>query len=70
MSDYAIALKNGVTAMLLRLLEEDALRDIPNLSQPVNALKETSINHDSLLEMEGKKCRYTACSAPGTLDTR
>ena len=60
MSDYAIALKIGVTAMLLRLLEEDALHNIPHLSQPVNALKETSINHDSLLEMEGQKCRYTA----------
>jgi len=60
MSDYAIALKNGVTAMLLRLLEEGALHDIPNLSQPVKALKETSINHECALELEGQKGWRTA----------
>jgi len=60
MSDYAIALKIGVTAMILRLLEEEALNDIPKLSQPVKALKEMSNNHDCALELEGQKGWCTA----------
>ncbi len=60
MSETAIGLKVGATVLLLRLLEEGCLRDIPELISPVKALKSISHSWRSTVQLEGRKERYTA----------
>jgi proteasome accessory factor A len=60
MSEHAIGLKNGATAMVLRLLEEGALTYAPRLSSPVQALRQASRSMNTPLEMESGNSRYSA----------
>ena len=60
MSEIAIGLKVGATVLLLRLLDEGALQDIPELTSPVKALKSISHSWNSRIRLEGRKGRYTA----------
>jgi proteasome accessory factor A len=60
MSEYAIGLKIGATALVLRLLEEGGLDGIPRLSSPVKDIKRISRDLNSPLATEGRKRRYTA----------
>jgi len=60
MSEYALGLKIGTTGIVLRLLEEGVLNDVPKLDSPVEALKRISWSFDSLVRMEDRKGRYTA----------
>ncbi len=60
MSEYAIALKNGATALVLRLLEAGALTHIPRLASPVHALRLASRSMHAPLEMESGGSRYSA----------
>lgn len=53
MSPYAAILKLGTTGILLRLIEEDALKEVPALDNPVQAIKIVS--------------RDLSCSHPLTL---
>jgi proteasome accessory factor A len=47
MMEFAYALKVGTTSLVLRLIEEGKLRDVPRLGQPVDALR--SISRDPTL---------------------
>ncbi len=60
MSEYAIALKFGVTAILARMLEEGALEKFPKLLYPVKAMKQVSRDLYALLDLAGKKGKTTA----------
>ncbi len=60
MSEYALALRIGTTALVLRLLEEDSLHDMPALASPVEAIKEISRHFDCPLELENRSGRYDA----------
>ena len=60
MSEAAIGLKIGTTVLVLRLLDEGGLDDIPTLASPVKALKSISRSWDSGIRLEGRKGRYTA----------
>lgn len=60
MSEYALGLRIGATALVLRLLEEDSLHDMPVLVSPVQAIKEVSRVFDCPLELENRKGRYNA----------
>ncbi len=53
MSEYAIWMKIGTTALVLRLLEDGALEDMPALSAPVRALKAISNGFNSPIGVEG-----------------
>jgi proteasome accessory factor A len=65
MSEYAIALKVGITALVLRLLEEGDPRRLPELAAPVKALKQTSQCLDSPLALAGKGGAMTALQIQG-----
>jgi proteasome accessory factor A len=60
LSEYALRLKFGTTALVLRLLEEGALEDFPVLHHPVQAVKKISARLDALFSLEGKPGKYTA----------
>ena len=60
MSEYALGLKVGSTALVLKLLEEEKLQSIPGFSKPVEALKGISRDLASVHGMEGRKAKYTA----------
>jgi proteasome accessory factor A len=60
LSEYALRLKLGTTALVLRLLEEGALEDFPALPQPVQAVKKISRRLDVPLRLEGRPGSYTA----------
>lgn len=60
LAEYALRLKLGTTALVLRLLEEGALDDIPALPQPVQAVKKVSRRMDAPLSLAGRPGRYTA----------
>ena len=60
LSEYAIALKFGTTAILVRLLEEGALETFPKLLYPVKAMKQVSRDLYALLDLDEKKGKATA----------
>jgi proteasome accessory factor A len=60
MSDYALWLRAGATALVLRLLEEDALDDMPVLESPVDAMKNVSRLFDCPLKLENREGQYSA----------
>jgi proteasome accessory factor A len=60
MSEYAIWLKIGTTSLVLRLLEEGALDDMPVLSSPVRALKAISAGFNCPIGLKGHTRRSTA----------
>ena len=60
MSEYAIGLKMGATGIVLRLLEEGALDDIPSLSLPVQDLRRISRSFKAALRVEGRSRKYSA----------
>lgn len=60
LSEYALRLKFGTTALVLRLLEEGALDDFPALPHPVQAVKRISARLDAPLGLEGRSGNYTA----------
>jgi proteasome accessory factor A len=60
MSEYAIWLKIGTTSLILRLLEEGALEDMPALSSPVKALKDVSNSLRSPVSLENRSGTYNA----------
>ncbi len=53
MSDYALELKVGAMALVLRVLEEEGFENIPVFSKPVEALKNISRSPWSVQELEG-----------------
>lgn len=60
LSEYALRLKLGTTALALRLLEEGALDDFPTLPHPVQAMKKISRRLDAPLRLEGRGGSHTA----------
>ncbi|MDQ7781720.1 MAG: proteasome accessory factor PafA2 family protein [Desulfomonilaceae bacterium] len=60
MSQYAIWLKIGTTSLILRLLEEGALGDAPELSSPVRALKGISRGLNCPIGLKGHTRKSTA----------
>jgi len=60
MSEYAIWLKIGTTSLVLRLLEDGVLEDMPVLSSPVRALKDISAGFNSPIGLEGHARPSTA----------
>ncbi|MBM3300234.1 MAG: proteasome accessory factor PafA2 family protein, partial [Deltaproteobacteria bacterium] len=60
MSESAIGLKNGTTGLVLRLLEEDGLNNLPLLAAPVDAIKAISRRLDRPLPLEGRKASLSA----------
>jgi proteasome accessory factor A len=60
MSEAAVGLKIGTTVLILRLLEEGKLNDIPALSSPVTALKSISRSWNDSFPLEDRKGRLTA----------
>jgi proteasome accessory factor A len=54
MSECSIKLKVGATALVLRLIEEEGLEDIPALTDPVQAIKEISRSMAVPLMLEGR----------------
>lgn len=58
MSEYALGLKIGTTALVLRLLEEDDLDDLPLLSFPVQAIKNISQAFDCPVEVENRQGQH------------
>lgn len=60
LSEYAIQLKVGVTSLVLRILEEDCLEEIPLYSKPVEALKAISRSPWGGRRVDGRAGRYTA----------
>lgn len=60
MSEFAIGLKIGTTALVLRLLDEGELDGVPTLTSPVKALKSISRSWNSDFRLEGCKGRLTA----------
>jgi len=60
MSEYALELKVGTTALILRVLEEDGLHMVPMFSKPVDALKAISHYPPSVHEVDGRSGGYTA----------
>lgn len=60
LADYALELKLGTTALVLRLLEEDQLHDLPALQDPVVALHQISRQPTALLAREGSPGPTTA----------
>jgi len=65
MSEYAIALKVGATALVLRLLEEGDPSGLPELGAPVKAVKQTSRHLDSPLDLAGKAGALSALHIQG-----
>src|SRR5690606_35700551 len=66
LSEYTIYLRNGVTAIVLSMIEDGAIRRSLSLRDPVRAIKETS--HDptcrNALQMDDGK-RLTAVEIQG-----
>ena len=60
MSEFAISLKVGATLLVLRLLDQGRLTDIPALHSPVEALKGISRDWQKTVQLSGRKGRYTA----------
>jgi Pup-ligase protein len=60
MSEYALGLKVGTTALVLRLLEEDDLDNLPVLASSVEALKNVSRLFDCPIKLENREGRYNA----------
>jgi proteasome accessory factor A len=60
MSEHAIALKVGTTALVLRVLEEEGLRGFPALSAPTQAIREIAHTMDAPLALEDRPGRFTA----------
>lgn len=60
MSEVAIGLKIGTTVLILRLLEDGILNDIPELSSPVKALRSISRDWTSRFSLADRKGRLTA----------
>lgn len=60
MLEYAIWLKIGTTSLVLRMLEEGALEEMPALSSPVRALKGISNGFNCPVGLEGAGRRFTA----------
>jgi len=60
MSEYAIGLKMGATGIVLRMLEEGVLDDIPSLSLPVQDLRRISRSFKAALRVEGRSRKYSA----------
>ncbi|MCF8126918.1 MAG: proteasome accessory factor PafA2 family protein [Deltaproteobacteria bacterium] len=60
MSEFAIGLKIGTTALILRLLEEGESDGIPGLVSPVQTLKDISHHWNSRFQMAGRRGWYTA----------
>lgn len=60
MSEYAIWLKIGTTSLILRLLEEGALEEMPALSAPVQALKDVSNSLRSPVSLKDRSGKYNA----------
>lgn len=60
MSEYAMGLKMGATGIVLRLLEEGLLDDIPGLSMPVQDLRRISRSFKAALRVEGRNRKYSA----------
>ncbi len=60
MSEHALGLRAGTTALVLRLLEEDALDDMPVLASPVDAMKNVSRLFHCPLRLENRQGRYSA----------
>jgi hypothetical protein len=62
MSQVSIALKVGVTALMLRLLEEEALAAVPVLEAPPKALKATSraLTAEHAVSFKGRHAKWTA----------
>jgi hypothetical protein len=60
MSEYALGLRAGTTALVLRLLEEDALDNMPMLASPVDAMKGVSRQFRCPLRLENRQGRYSA----------
>ncbi len=60
MSEFAIGLKIGTTALVLRLLDEGELDDMCGLPSPVQTLKDISRDWNSGFQMAGRSGRYTA----------
>lgn len=60
MSECALALRAGTTGLVLRLLEEDDVDDMPVLASPVQAMKAVSRSFDCPLELENRRGRYDA----------
>ncbi|MEW6349278.1 MAG: proteasome accessory factor PafA2 family protein [Thermodesulfobacteriota bacterium] len=60
MCEHAIALKIGVTAIVLTLLEEGMLDQTPELVRPVESLKAVSHNMSASLELQGHGRSCTA----------
>ncbi len=61
LAEYALRLKIGTTALVLRLLEEGGLEGFPTLPHPVQAMKRISRHLHCSLKMEGLRGRHTAC---------
>ncbi|MGC8492062.1 MAG: proteasome accessory factor PafA2 family protein [Syntrophobacteraceae bacterium] len=59
MSEYALKLKIGTTALVLRMLE-DGLENVPVFSKPVEALKTISRHPAGMHEVHGAGSGYTA----------
>ncbi len=60
MSEFAIGLKIGTTALVLRLLDEGKLDGVPVIPLPVDALRRISRQWNEGFQMAGRKGRYTA----------
>lgn len=60
MSEYALGLRAGTTALVLRLLEEDSLENLPALASSVQAIKDISRHFDCPVELEDRRGRYNA----------
>jgi proteasome accessory factor A len=60
MSEYALGLRAGTTALVLRLLEEDDLDNMPVLESAVEAMKSVSRLFDCPLKLENRQGHYTA----------
>ena len=60
MAEYALWLKIGTTAIVLRVLEEEGLDGVPMFSNPVEALKTISRSRGSIHDMEGRVAGHTA----------
>lgn len=60
MSEFAIGLKIGTTALVLRLLDEGKLDGIRELVKPVQTLKDISRHWDGGFQLAGGNGQYTA----------
>jgi proteasome accessory factor A len=59
LSEFALYLKVGTTRLILQVLEDYSLKDLPVLADPVTAMRQISRDPGRLLSMEGG-VRYSA----------